>query len=72
MSERARIIAWWGYVICVIIIFEVVFQVYGFPQAVGAALISIPILGALLKLIVGQLARRSRRRQGGQLRDQAS
>lgn len=61
MTERARILAWWGYVVCVVAIFEVVFQVAGFPYAVGAALISIPVLGIALKLIVGQLARRGGR-----------
>ena len=60
MSERARIIAWWGYVLCVVVIFEVVFQVKGFAPAVGAALLSIVVLGAALKLIVGRLARRAR------------
>lgn len=60
MSERARIIAWWGYVLCVVAIFEVVFQLQGFAPAVGAALLSIVVLGALLKLVVGRLARRSR------------
>ncbi len=59
MSERARIIAWWGYVLCVIAIFEVVFLTAGFPYAVGAALLSIAVLGALLKLIVARLARRT-------------
>lgn len=60
MSERARIIAWWGYVACVFVIFEVVFQLSGFPQAVGAALLSIVVLGVALKLLVAQLSRRSR------------
>jgi hypothetical protein len=62
MSERARIIAWWGYVVCVVAIFEVVFQTLGFAYAVGAALLAIPTLGLLLKVIVGQLARRGKRR----------
>ncbi len=58
MSERARILAWWGYVICVIVIFEVVFQLQGFAFAVGAALLSIVILGILLKLIVRRFPKR--------------
>jgi heme O synthase-like polyprenyltransferase len=62
MTERARIIAWWGYVVCVVAIFEVVFQVAGFAYAVGAALLSIPLLGIALKLLVGQLARRAKHR----------
>ncbi len=69
MSERIRIIAWWGYVLCVIAIFEVVFQIKGFALAVGAALLSIVILGSLLKLVVGRLARRTRRSQGEQIAD---
>ena len=60
MSERARIIAWWVYVACVVIIFEIVFQVAGFAYAVGAALVSIAALGVALKLVVGWLAQRSR------------
>ena len=52
MSERKRIIAWWVYVACVVIIFEVVFQVAGFAYAVGAALASIVGLGLLLRYIV--------------------
>lgn len=66
MTERARILAWWGYVVCVVAIFEVVFQIAGFAYAVGAALISIPVLGIILKLIVGQLARRAGRPDRGQ------
>lgn len=60
MSERARILFWWGYVVCVVAIFEVVFQLKGFALAVVAALLSIVILGGALKLVVGRLARRSR------------
>lgn len=63
MSERARIIAWWGYVICVVVIFEVVFQIGGFGPALLAALASIAILGAILKLVIGRLPRRPHRRQ---------
>jgi hypothetical protein len=66
MSERARIIAWWGYVLCVIAIFEAVFLTAGFPYAVGAALLSIAILGVLLKLIVARLARRGAGSQSSQ------
>lgn len=58
MSERKRIIAWWAYVACVVIIFEIVFQIAGFAYAVVAALISIAVLGLLLKLVVNLLARR--------------
>jgi hypothetical protein len=65
MSERARVIAWWGYVLCVVVIFEVVFQLKGFAPAVGAALLSIVVLGGLLKLIVAQLTRRSRAARRG-------
>lgn len=65
MSERARIIAWWGYVLCIVVIFEVVFQRKGFVPAVGVTLLSIVVLGALLKLLVGQLARRSRAARRG-------
>lgn len=64
MTERTRIIAWWGYVLCVIVIFEVVFQLKGFAPAVGAALLSIVVLGATLKLIIGRLARKSRQTRG--------
>jgi hypothetical protein len=60
MSERARIIAWWGYVVCVVATFEVVFQFAGFAFAVGAALISIALLGIALKLLVGRFARRAK------------
>jgi predicted CDP-diglyceride synthetase/phosphatidate cytidylyltransferase len=63
MSERARIIAWWGYVICVIVIFEVVFQLSGFGPALFTALASIAILGSLLKLIIARRTRRPRRTQ---------
>lgn len=58
MSERARILAWWGYVLCVVVIFEVALQLAGFGTAVVAALVSIAVLGVALKLIVGRLARR--------------
>ena len=58
MSERKRIIAWWAYVACVLIIFEVVFQIAGFASAVVAALVSIAVLGLLLKLVVNFLSRR--------------
>lgn len=71
MSERTRIIAWWGYVLCVVAIFEIVFQLKGFAPAVGAALLSIVVLGSALKLIVGRLARRPRRARGRQLADRA-
>ncbi len=71
MSERTRIIAWWGYVLCVVAIFEIVFQVKGFAPAVGAALLSIVVLGTGLKLVVGRLARRPRRSSGEQIADRA-
>lgn len=58
MSERKRIIAWWVYVACVVIIFEIFFQVAGFASAVVAALVSIAVLGLLLKLVVNFLSRR--------------
>jgi hypothetical protein len=58
VTERARIIAWWVYVACVVIIFEIVFQLAGFAYAVGAALLSIALLGVVLKLVVNWLARR--------------
>lgn len=57
MSERARIIAWWLYVACVVLIFEIVLQRTNFAYAVGAALLSIAILGLILKRIVARLAR---------------
>lgn len=57
MTERKRIIAWWAYVACVVIIFEIVFQVAGFAYAVGAALLSILVLGIILRLIIGRLSR---------------
>jgi hypothetical protein len=71
MTERARILAWWGYVVCVVAIFEVVFQVAGFAYALGAALLSIAVLGVALKLIVGLLARRAKRRPREQPGDRA-
>lgn len=55
MSERARIIAWWIYVTIIVVIFEIAFQVAGFGWAVVIALLSIVILGTLLKLIVRRL-----------------
>jgi hypothetical protein len=60
VTERARIIAWWIYVACVVIIFEVIFQVAGFAYAVGAALVSIAVLGVALKLLIGWLVRRGK------------
>lgn len=60
MSERARIIAWWIYVACVVIIFEIIFQIAGFANAVGAALLSIAVLGLVLKVVVGRLVQRGR------------
>jgi hypothetical protein len=60
VSERARIIAWWVYVACVVIIFEIVLTTTNFAYAVGAALVSIVVLGVALKLVVGRLARRGR------------
>ena len=60
MSERARIIAWWIYVACVVIIFEIVLTTTNFAYAVGAALVSIAALGVALKLLVGRLARRGK------------
>ena len=58
LSERARIIAWWVYVACVVIIFEIVFQIAGFAYAVGAALLSIAVLGVALKALVTWLTRK--------------
>ncbi len=58
MSERARIIAWWIYVALVVLIFEIVFQIAGFLYGLGAALISIALLGLILRLIVSRLSRR--------------
>ena len=60
MTERARIIAWWGYVACVVIIFEIVLTTTNFAYAVGAALVSIALLGVALKLLVGRLVRRGK------------
>ena len=60
MSERARIIAWWVYVACVVIIFEIVLTTTNFAYAVGAALVSIALLGVALKLLVGRLVRRGK------------
>ena len=57
MSERKRIIAWWVYVACVVAIFEIVFQIAGFPYAVGAALLSILVLGLALRMIIRRLGR---------------
>ena len=57
MSERKRIIAWWIYVACVVLIFEIVLRASNFAYAVGAALISIALLGLILKLVVARLAR---------------
>lgn len=64
MSERARILAWWGYVLCVVAIFEIVFLRAGFAYAVLAALASIVVLGSLLKFLVNAIARRARARPG--------
>lgn len=58
MTERARIIAWWVYVACVVIIFEIVFQLTNFAYAVLAALISIAILGLILRVVVNRLGRK--------------
>ena len=71
MTERARIIAWWGYVVCVVAIFEFVFQIAGFAYAVGAAFVSFTVLGLALKLVVGQLARRAKRQAREQSGDRA-
>jgi hypothetical protein len=64
MSERARIISWWIYVALVIAIFEVVFQLSNFAFAVGAALVSMVVLGIALKLLVGRLVNRGTRASG--------
>lgn len=58
MSERSRIVAWWVYVGLVVAIFEVTFLLTNFAYAVGAALLSIAVLGVLLKLLVRALVRR--------------
>jgi hypothetical protein len=60
VSERARIIAWWVYVACVVIIFEIVLTTTNFAYAVGAALVSIALLGVALKLLVSRLVRRDK------------
>ena len=60
MSERKRIIAWWIYVACVVLIFEVVLRATNFAYAVGAAILSIAVLGLILKLVVTRLARGSK------------
>lgn len=72
MSERARIIAWWGYVVCVVAVFEVVFQTLGFAYAVGAALVAIPLFGIVLRLIVNQIARRAKQRGTNPTENRAS
>ncbi len=64
MSERARIISWWIYVALVIAIFEVTFQLTNFALAVGAALISMVVLGIALKLLVGRLTSRGTKVSG--------
>jgi hypothetical protein len=61
VTERARIIAWWIYVACVVIIFEIVLQTTNFAYAVGAALVSIAVLGVTLKLVVARPALRDER-----------
>jgi hypothetical protein len=71
MPERARIIAWWIYVLAVIIIFEVTFQAAGFAWAVLAALVSIAGLGIVLKLTVATLARRLARRGAASTQERA-
>ena len=58
MSERARIISWWVYVAVVVAIFEVTMTLSNFAYAVGAAILSIVVLGSLLKAIVWRLTRR--------------
>lgn len=62
MSERTRIIAWWVYVLAVVVIFEVTFQLAGFAWAVLAALLSIAGLGVILKVSIAALARRMAQR----------
>jgi hypothetical protein len=52
MSERARVVSWWVYVAAVLVIFEVTFLRSNFAYAVGAALLSIVLLGSLLKLFI--------------------
>ncbi len=64
MSERARIISWWIYVALVIAIFEVTFQLTNFAFAVGAALVSMVVLGVALKLLVSHLVSRGTRAGG--------
>ena len=71
MSERARIIAWWIYVLAVVVIFEVTFQAAGFAWAVLAALVSIAGLGIVLKLTVATLARRLARRGAASTQERA-
>ena len=63
MSERTRIIAWWVYVLAVVVIFEVTFQLAGFAWAVLAALLSIAGLGVILKVGIAALARRMAQRE---------
>ena len=62
MSERARIVSWWIYVAAVLVIFEVTFLRSNFAYAVGAALLSIVLLGSLLKLFVWWRTRPGRAR----------
>jgi hypothetical protein len=71
MSERARIIAWWIYVLAVVVIFEVTFQAAGFAWAVLAALVSIAGLGIILKITVATLARRLARRGAASTQERA-
>ncbi|HEX5501040.1 MAG TPA: hypothetical protein VFW96_00375 [Thermomicrobiales bacterium] len=61
MSERARILSWWVYVLAVVAIFEVTFLSTNFAYAVGAALASIVVLGLLLKALIRGLTRGQRR-----------
>jgi hypothetical protein len=64
MSERARIVSWWVYVAAVLVIFEVTFLRSNFAYAVGAALLSIVLLGSLLKLFIWWRARAGSAKSG--------
>jgi hypothetical protein len=52
VSERARIVSWWAYVVVVLAIFEATLRATNFAYAVGAALLAIVVLGLLLKAII--------------------
>lgn len=71
MSERARIICWWIYAAIVVGVYIGMMQRPGrdaFVYAVGATLLTIVVLGVLLKALVRFFSRRgsgARREQTG-------